>query len=175
MIIYFVNVGVSLFLLSIIFTILIATITTKILKKKSPESLDEDRDPMVTIIIGVFIFIISMALSCGVHVLQLYLFTKNTDQIAIENYMITRSDKTLDFTKLGSDPNTELYYKEGYKTPYDKNILSYLQPLNKNRQFTILNETDRNIRIKSTYDNNESDINLKTHPELFKMIKNLKK
>lgn len=175
MIIYFVNVGASLFLLSIIFTILIATITTKILKKKSPESLDEDKDPMVTIIIGVFIFIISMALSCGVHVLQLYLFTKNTDQIAIENYMITRSDKTIDFTKLGSDPNTELYYKEGYKTPYDKNILSYLQPLNKNRQFTILNETDRNIRIKSTYDNNESDINLKTHPELFKMIKNLKK
>ena len=173
MIIYFVNVGVSLFLLSIIFTILIATITTKILKKKSPELLD--KDPMVTIITGMFIFIISMVLSGGVHVLQLYLFTKNTDQIAIENYMITRSDNTLDFTKLGSDPNTELYYKEGYKTPYDKNILSYLQPLNKNRQFTILNETDRNIRIKSTYDNNESDINLKTHPELFKTIKNLKK
>lgn len=81
----------------------------------------------------------------------------------------------VEITKLGSDPNTELYYKEGYKTPYDKNILSYLQPLNKNRQFTILNETDRNIRIKSTYDNNEYDINLKTHPELFKTLKNLKK
>lgn len=175
MIIYFVNVGASLFLLSIIFTILIATMTTKILKKKSPKSLDEDKDPIATIIIGFFIFIISSVLSFGVHVLQLYLFTKNTDQIAIENYMITRSDKTLDFTKLGSDPNTELYYKEGYKTPYDKNIMSYLQPLNKNRQFTILNETDRNIRIKSIYDNNESDINLKTHPELFKTLKNLKK
>ena len=175
MIIYFVNVGVSLFLLSIIFTITISAIIVKILKKKSPKSLNEDKDPMVTIITGMFIFIISMVLSCGVHVLQLYLFTKNADQIVIENYMITRSDKTLNFTKLGSDPNTELYYKEGYKTPYDKNILSYLQPLNKNRQFTILNETDRNIRIKSTYDNNESDINLKTHPELFKTIKNLKK
>ena len=175
MIIYFVNVGVSLFLLSIIFTILIATITTKILKKKSPELLDKDKDPKVTIITGVFIFIISMVLSFSVHVLQLYLFTKNTDQIITENYMITRSDKTIDFTKLGSDPNTELYYKENYKTPHDKNILSYLQPLNDNRQFTILNETDRNIRIKSTYDNNESDINLKTHPELFKTLKNLKK
>ena len=168
MIIYFVNVGASLFLLSIIFTILIATITTKILKKKSPKSLDEDKDPIATAMTGVFIFIISMVLSCGVHALQIYQFVKNTDQIAIENYIITRSDKTIDFTKLGSDPNTELYYKEGYKTPYDKNILSY-------RQFTILNETDRNIRIKSTYDNNESDINLKTHPELFKTIKNLKK
>lgn len=76
MIIYFVNIGASLFLLSIIFTILIATITTKILKKKSPESLDEDKDPMVTMITGVFIFIISMVLSCGVHALQIYLFTK---------------------------------------------------------------------------------------------------
>lgn len=175
MIIYFVNVGASLFLLSIIFTILIATITTKILKKKSPESLDDDKDPMATAITGVFIFIISMVLSCGVHALQIYLFTKNTNQIAIENYMITRSDKTIDFTKLGSDPNTELYYKENYKTPYDKSIISYIQPLSKNRQFTILNETDRNIRIKSTYDNNEYDINLKTHPELFKTLKNLKK
>lgn len=175
MIIYFVNVGASLFLLSIIFTITISAIIVKILKKKSPKSLNEDKDPMVTIITGMFIFIISMVLSCGIHALQIYLFTKNTDQIVIENYMITRSDKTIDFTKLGSDPNTELYYKEGYKTPYDKNIMSYLQPLNKNRQFTILNETDRNIRIKSTYDNNESDINLKTHPELFKTIKNLKK
>ena len=173
MIIYFVNVGVSLFLLSIIFTILIATITTKILKKKSPESFD--KDPIATAITGVFIFIISMLLSCGVHALQIYQFVKNTDQIAIENYIITRSDKTLDFTKLGSDPNTELYYKEGYKTPYDKNIMSYLQPLNKNRQFTILNETDRNIRIKSTYDKDQYDINLKTHPELFKILKNLKK
>lgn len=175
MIIYFVNVGASLFLLSIIFTITISAIIVKILKKKSPKSLNEDKDPMVTIITGMFIFIISMVLSCGIHALQIYLFTKNTDQIVIENYMITRSDKTIDFTKLGSDPNTELYYKEGYKTPYDKNIMSYLQPLNKNRQFTILNETDRNIRIKSTYDNNESDINLKTHPELLKTIKNLKK
>lgn len=76
MIIYFVNVGASLFLLSIIFTIIIATITTKILKKKSPESLDEDKDPMVTMIIGMFIFIISMVLSCAVHALQIYLFTK---------------------------------------------------------------------------------------------------
>ena len=175
MIIYFINVGVSLFLLSIIFTITISAIIVKILKTKSPKSLNEDKDPMVTIITGMFIFIISMVLSCGVHALQIYLFTKNMDQIAIENYMITRSDKTIDFTKLGSDPNTELYYKEGYKTPYDKNILSYLQPLNRNRQFTILNETDRNIRIKSTYDNNEYDINLKTHPELFKTLKNLRK
>lgn len=175
MIIYFVNVGASLFLLSIIFTIIIATITTKILKKKSPESLDEDKDPMVTMIIGMFIFIISIVLSCGIHALQIYLFTKNTDQIVIENYMITRSDKTIDFTKLGSDPNTELYYKEGYKTPYDKNIISYIQPLNKNRQFTILNETDRNIRIKSMYDKGTLDINLKTHPELFKTLKNLRK
>ena len=78
MIIYFVNVGASLFLLSIIFTILIATITTKILKKKSPKSLDEDKDPIATAMTGVFIFIISMVLSCGVHALQIYQFVKTT-------------------------------------------------------------------------------------------------
>lgn len=175
MIIYFVNVGISLFLLSIIFTILIATITAKILKKKSPKSLDEDKDPIATIIIGFFIFIISSVLSGGVHVLQLYLFTKNTDQILVENYNITRSDNTLDFTKLGADPNMDLYYEKDFKTPYDKSIISYIQPLNKNRQFTILNETDRNIRIKSMYDKGTLDINLKTHPELFKTLKNLRK
>ena len=175
MIIYFVNVGISLFLLSIIFTILIATITAKILKKKSPKSLDEDKDPIATIIIGFFIFIISSVLSGGVHVLQLYLFTKNTDQILVENYNITPSDNTLDFTKLGADPNMDLYYEKDFKTPYDKSIISYIQPLNKNRQFTILNETDRNIRIKSMYDKGTLDINLKTHPELFKTLKNLRK
>ena len=128
-----------------------------------------------TVIIGFFIFIISSVLSFGVHVLQLYLFTKNTDQILVENYSITRSDNTLDFTKLGADPNMDLYYEKDFKTPYDKSIISYIQPLNKNRQFTILNETDRNIRIKSMYDKGTLDINLKTHPELFKTLKNLRK
>ena len=175
MIAYFININPTLWLLSIILTITISAITVKILKKKSPKSLDEDKDPTVTIINGIIIFIISVVISLGVHVLQLYVFVKNVNQIAVENYVITRSDNTLNFTKLGSDQNTELYYKEGYKTPYDKNIMSYLQPLKEEAQFKILNETNRNIRIVSTFDKDEFDINLKTYPELFKMIKNLKK
>ena len=172
---YFINADRTLWVLSIIFTVIIITISVKMMKKKYPSLLTELKEPPLPIMLGLFIFVISLVISVGIHYIYFYQFVKNTDQIITENYIITRSDKTLDFTKLGSDPNTELYYKENYKTPYDKNVISYLQPLKENHQFNILSESERNIRIKSTYDKDQYDINLKTHPELFKMIKNLKK
>ena len=172
---YFIDVNRTLWLLSIIFTITIITISVKMMKKKYPSLLAELKEPPLPIMLGLYTILISTIISVGIHYIYFYQFVKNADQIITENYFITRSDDTFDFTKLGSDPNTELYYKENYKTPYDKNVISYLQPLKENRQFKILSESERNIRIKSTYNDDQYDINLKTHPELFKTLKNLKK